>query len=103
VIAPQGAVCSIVDAKGPLDLNLLKSKSASFHWEFMFTRAMYETPDMIEQHELLCRIADDIDGGRLSTTVAERLSPINAAHLRLAHEKLESGRTIGKIVLEGWS
>jgi NADPH2:quinone reductase len=99
-IAPQGTICSIVETDSPLDLGPLKNKSAAFVWEFMFTRSMYETNDMIEQHRLLNRIAELIDAGELRTTVTERLEPINAANLRRAHEMVETGSTIGKIVLE---
>ncbi|WP_232276687.1 zinc-binding alcohol dehydrogenase family protein [Paenibacillus sp. 481] len=99
-IAPQGKICSIVDSPVPLDLSQLKNKSATFVWEFMFTRPMYNTLDMIEQHKLLNAVADLVDAGKVKTTVTERLTPINASNLRLAHAKLEIGRTIGKIVLE---
>jgi NADPH2:quinone reductase len=99
-IAPQGTICSIVETVSQLQLSLLKNKSAAFVWEFMFTRAMYETADMIEQHKLLNQVADKIDAGELRTTIAKRIEPINAANLRQAHEILESGKTIGKIVLE---
>lgn len=101
-IAPQGKICSIVDNKEPLQLNLLKSKSATFAWEFMFTRAMYQTPDMIRQQEILNEISRLIDRGKLMTTVNQVMEPINAANLREAHRLIESGRTIGKIVLSGW-
>ncbi len=99
-IVPQGKICSIVEMDCPVDLTLLKNKSVTFVWEFMFTRAMYETADMIEQHSLLNEIADRIDAGKLRTTLSERLSPINAANLREAHRRVETGKTIGKIVLE---
>jgi len=102
LVAPQGGICTIVENSAPLDLTPLKSKSAAFVWEFMFTRAMYTTPDMIEQHYLLSEIARLIDAGVLRTTVAEVLKPINAANLRQAHATLEAGRAIGKIVLEGF-
>lgn len=101
-IAPQGAICSIVDTTEPVPLQLLKSKSAAFVWEFMFTRSMFETDDMIEQHRILSEIARLVDDGALWTTLTERLSPINAANLRTAHAKLESNTMIGKLVLEGW-
>jgi NADPH:quinone reductase len=68
----------------------------------MFTRSMYRTPDMIEQHHLLDRIADWIDAGKIRTTLNKRITPIDAANLRRAHATLEGGRAIGKIVLEGW-
>lgn len=101
-IAPQGKICSIVDNREPLQLNLLKSKSATFAWEFMFTRAMYQTPDMIRQQEILNEIASLVDRGELKTTANQLMEPINASNLREAHKQIESGRTIGKIVLSGW-
>ncbi|AFH63074.2 zinc-binding alcohol dehydrogenase family protein [Paenibacillus caseinilyticus] len=101
-IAPQGKICSIVETDELLNLTLLKNKSVTFVWELMFTRSMYQTPDMIEQHKLLNDIARLVDGGVIRTTTSETLSPIHAANLRLAHAKLESGRTIGKVVLEGF-
>ncbi|WP_102868663.1 zinc-binding dehydrogenase [Pseudovibrio exalbescens] len=76
--------------------------TASLHWEFMFTRAMYHAPEMIEQHQLLTRVADLIDAGTLRTTLTTTLGPINATNLREAHRLVESGTMIGKVVLEGW-
>lgn len=102
IIKPQGHICSIVELSGQVDLNLLKSKSITFTWELMFTRSLFETDDMIEQHHLLNRVAELIDSGAIKTTLNQVLSPINAENLRLAHAQLESGRTIGKIVLEHW-
>lgn len=100
-IAPQGSICSIVGTE-PVDLDLLKSKSVSFSWEFMFTRSMYQTPDMIEQQRLLNDIAILVDEGELVTTVNKTISPINAANLRAAHQLIEQGHTVGKIVLAAW-
>jgi zinc-binding alcohol dehydrogenase family protein len=100
VIKPQGMICSIVENKEPLDLNLLKSKSVAFVWEFMFTRAMYQTEDMQKQQLLLNAISDLIDQGTLKTTLSQTLSPINAENIKKAHEAVETGKTIGKIVLE---
>lgn len=102
VIRPQGKIVSIVENEAPLDLNELKSKSATFVWEFMFTRAMFETPDMIEQHRLLTEVSALVDGGKLRTTLTETLGMINAANLRQAHARLESGRMVGKLALVGW-
>ena len=101
-IKPQGHICSIVETSSNLDLNLLKNKSVNFSWEFMFTRSLYNTDDMIEQHHLLNRVAALIDEERIITTVTDVLSPINAENLRKAHAQLESGTTIGKLVLENW-
>lgn len=102
LIRPQGGIVAIVENDGPLELGLLKSKSATFAWEFMFTRAMFQTPDMAKQSELLNETAALVDAGKIRTTLTETLSPINAANLRAAHARLESGRTIGKLVLAGW-
>ena len=102
VVVPQGRITSIVENEGALAQGILKQKSARFAWEFMFTRSMYKTDDMIEQHRLLNRVAEWIDAGKVRTTVKEVLSPINASHLRKAHAALERGQAIGKIVLEGF-
>ncbi|EPZ42126.1 zinc-binding alcohol dehydrogenase family protein [Alicyclobacillus acidoterrestris] len=99
-IAPQGKICSIVETDELLDLTLLKNKSVTFVWEFMFTRSMYETADMIEQHKLLNELAGLVDQGIVRTTVNEKLEPINAENLRKAHAMLESGSMVGKVVLE---
>ncbi|KZE73751.1 NADPH:quinone reductase [Paenibacillus elgii] len=106
-ITPQGKICCIVPTdkaswSGSLKMDLLFAKSVTFVWEFMFTRSLFHTEDMMKQHELLNDLADLIDDGKLKTTLNERLEPINAANLRLAHEKLENGRSIGKIVLENF-
>ena len=102
VIKPQGHIVGIVENAHPVDINLLKSKSGSFHWTFMFTRSMFHTPDMEKQGLLLNQVADLVDAGKIRTTHSETLSPINAANLRSVHVKLESGRAIGKITLSGW-
>lgn len=102
LVRPQGRIVSIVETRTPVDLGILMGKSLHFAWELMFTRPMYQTSDLIEQHRLLERIAGWIDAGVLRTTLNRRLGPIDAATLRGAHATLESGRAIGKIVLEGW-
>jgi NADPH:quinone reductase len=102
IIQPQGRMCCIVDTTEVVDLNVLKRKSISFAWEFMFTRPMFQTEDMVEQHKLLTQVAHWIDTGIVQSTMTETLSPINAANLRTAHARLESGHMIGKLVLAGW-
>ena len=102
VIRPEGKIVSIVENEKPLDLNTLKAKSATFAWEFMFTRSMFQTHDIQQQHELLNRAASLIDAGKLRPTLTETLTPINASNLRAAHARLESGRMIGKLALVGW-
>lgn len=99
LIRPQGRIVSIVENKKPLDLGPLMQKAAGFVWELMFTRSMFETPDRIEQHRLLSYVADEIDAGRLRTTVTDTLSPIDAENLREAHARIESGKAKGKITL----
>jgi NADPH2:quinone reductase len=80
----------------------MRAKSAAICFELMFTRPRFKTADMIEQHHLLNHVADWLDAGKLRGTMKQALSPINAANLRKAHAQLESGSTIGKVVLKGW-
>ncbi|TDW58659.1 zinc-binding alcohol dehydrogenase family protein [Oceanimonas baumannii] len=100
-LKPQGQF-GLIDDPETLNVRSLKSKSLSLHWEFMFTRSMYETEDMADQQKLLNEVAALIDQGVLKSTLGAHMGSISAANLRLAHEKLETGSTIGKIVLEGF-
>jgi NADPH:quinone reductase len=102
LIAPQGRFGLIDDPKG-FDIMLFKRKAVSIHHELMFTRAIYQTPDMDEQGRILDKMAAAVDDGRIKSTATERLGTINAANLKKAHAQLESGTTIGKIVLEGFA
>lgn len=101
VLKPQGRL-GVIDDPDSLDVMPLKRKSLSWHWELMFTRLLYETPDMINQHHLLNRVSALIDQGVLQTTVGEHFGAINAANMRRAHALVESGKARGKIVLEGF-
>jgi zinc-binding alcohol dehydrogenase family protein len=103
LVAPQGALVAIVANTKPLPMDAVRAKSATLCWELMFTRPRFKTPDMIEQHRLLNQVADMLDSGKLRCTLKETLSPINGANLRKAHQRLESGTMIGKLVLKGWS
>jgi alcohol dehydrogenase len=98
-IKPQGRICSIVENENPLNLGLLKSKSAGFIWEFMFTRSKFQTPDLIEQHRLLTRVAELVEQNVLRTTNTETVGLLTAQNLARIHRRLESGRTIGKLTL----
>jgi zinc-binding alcohol dehydrogenase family protein len=100
-IAPQGKF-GLIDDPPPLDINKLKRKSVSLHWELMFTRSLFQTPDMIAQHRLLTEVAELVDAGVIRTTFAEHFGKINAQNLKRAHELIESGKARGKIVLEGF-
>jgi len=101
VIAPQGKI-SLIDDPAAIDVRKLKRKAVSLHWELMFTRALFNTPDMVRQHEILDRIADLVDAGTIRTTVTERFGRIDADNLKRAHRLIESGRAQGKIVLAGF-
>jgi NADPH2:quinone reductase len=100
IIKPQGKIAIIVGTNALLPLGSLTNKSVTVVWELMFTRSMFETPDMIAQHHLLNEAADLVDRGVLKTTLAENFGPINAANLKRAHKRLEEGHAIGKVVLE---
>ena len=101
LIAPLGHLGLIDDTKGS-DFMALKPKSVSIHWEFMFTRSRFATPDMARQGEILDDLARAVDDGRLRSTLRKIVGPIDAAHLREAHRLVETGRVCGKIVLEGF-
>lgn len=102
VLRPQGRL-GVIDDPRSLDVMPLKLKSLSLHWELMFTRSLFETADMINQHHLLNRIARLIDQGILQTTLGEHFGVINAANMRRAHALVESNKARGKIVLEGFA
>jgi NADPH2:quinone reductase len=100
LIKPQGHITSITGSATPVALNKLKNKSVSFSWELMFTRAMFNTEDMIEQHVILTKIAELIDKKEIRSTVNHVLKGFTVANLKQAHALLESGKTIGKIIIE---
>ncbi|KTD62288.1 zinc-binding alcohol dehydrogenase family protein [Legionella shakespearei] len=101
VLKPQGKF-ALIDDPQQLDFRMFKLKSISIHWEMMYTRSMFKTPDMIRQHEILTEMARLVDSGQIKTTLAESMGVINAANLRRAHALLESGLSRGKIVLSGF-
>ena len=103
LLAPFGKIAMIDDPAEPLDVMKLKFKSQSLHIEFMFARSMFNAADMDEQSQLLSRVADLVDLGYIQTTSGKNLGTINAENLKAAHAELESGKTIGKIVLEGFA
>lgn len=100
-LAPQGQF-GLIDDPPPFDVGKLKRKSASLHWELMFTRSLYATADMIAQHRLLNEVAAMVDDGLLRSTLGEHFGRIDAANLKRAHALIESGKARGKIVLEGF-
>ncbi len=100
-IAPQGRFALIDDPK-TLDVVPFKRKAVSIHWEMMFTRPLYNTADMIEQHKLLTKIAELVDSGKIRSTLTETAGAINAANLKKAHALVETGKMKGKVVLAGF-
>jgi NADPH2:quinone reductase len=100
LIKPQGHIVSITGSATPVALNKLKNKSVTFSWEFMYTRSMYQTDDMEEQHRILNKLAELFDNGTLKTTLNTTLNGFTAENLKEAHRLLESGKTIGKVVIE---
>ncbi|MFT4256569.1 MAG: zinc-binding alcohol dehydrogenase family protein [Pseudoxanthomonas sp.] len=104
LLAPQGHVGLVVEPTAPLPIgDPYKAKCIGIHWEFMFARPRFRTADMDEHGKILARVAELVDAGRLQTTLTETLAPINAANLREAHRRLESGTTIGKLAVQGWA
>jgi NADPH:quinone reductase len=101
LIAPQGCF-GLIDDPTTLDINRFKRKSVSVHWEFMFTRSFFQTNDIAEQGKLLNEVSRLVDAGVLRTTMTERYSSIDATNLKQVHAMIESGKAIGKIVLEGY-
>jgi len=101
LIAPQGRF-ALIDDPAALNIMPFKRKAVSVHWEFMFTRSLFHTPDMEQQGHLLNEVSRLIDAGTLRTTLTGVLGSITAANLRQAHLLLESGTARGKVVLDGF-
>lgn len=101
LIAPQGRF-GLIDDPEELNVMPLKRKAVSLHWELMFTRSLFGTPDIAEQGKLLNEVAALVEAGRISSTATEVAGKIDAATLRAVHARIESGSTCGKIVLEGF-
>ncbi|MFB9080780.1 zinc-binding alcohol dehydrogenase family protein [Flavobacterium procerum] len=100
LIKPQGHIASITGSAEPVVLNKLKSKSVSFSWELMYTRSMFQTDDIQEQHNILNKTSDLLDNGVLKHTLKETLNGLTAENFKKAHKQLESGTTIGKIAIK---
>ncbi|WP_137166364.1 zinc-binding alcohol dehydrogenase family protein [Salinimonas lutimaris] len=101
ILKPQGKF-GLIDDPASISIGALKRKSISLHWEFMYTRSLFNTPDIQEQHTILNRVAELVDNQTLTTTLGEHLGVINADNLIKAHQIIESGKAKGKLVLEGF-
>ncbi|MCG9972394.1 zinc-binding alcohol dehydrogenase family protein [Christiangramia crocea] len=99
LIAPQGGICCVVNTTEDVDLNLLKKKSVSFHWELMFTRSMYQTRDMIAQHEILNRVKKMVEENSIKSTINRKFEGLSADTLKKVHRLQESGKSVGKNVI----
>lgn len=99
MMRPQGRFALIDDPAEPLDINVMKQKSLSLHWEFMFTRPMFKTKDIAKQGEILQQVASLIDAGKLRSSLNQTLAPMDAATLTKAHELIRSQRAVGKVVV----
>ncbi|KAB7898454.1 zinc-binding alcohol dehydrogenase family protein [Rouxiella sp. S1S-2] len=99
LIAPLGKICTIVENAKPLDQNQLKLKSASLHWEFMFTRSMYTTADIAEQGNILTQVAEQVDAGKVKTTLTETLAGLTPENIQAAHDRVLDGHMQGKVVV----
>ena len=102
LIRPHGSLLAIVGNRGPLSMDRLKQKSVRLCWEFMFSRCAEGGDGQLEQGRILDRLAELVEAGVIRTTLKQTLGPISAASLQQAHELLASGRTLGKIALQGW-
>lgn len=100
-LKPFGAL-ALIDDPATLDATVLKRKAISLHWELMFTRSSFQTPDMAKQGELLAEVAGLVDAGKIRSTANADFGAINAANLRRAHALIESGKAQGKVVLHGF-
>lgn len=100
IIKPQGHIVSITGSNNPLNINVLKNKSVTFSWEFMYTRSMFTTDDIDRQHQILNHIADLLDDGTIKTTLTTTLEGFTVENLKKAHQMQESGKTIGKTVIQ---
>ncbi len=99
VIKPQGSICLLANATEKYDINILKAKSITLVWEMMFTRSMYQTQDILKQHEILNEVSSLIDNKKIVTTITSSLSPINVQTITKAHNAIKGGSVIGKLVI----
>ena len=99
LMAPMGHLV-MIDGTDAFDMLAFKPKSLSATSESMFTRTQFHTDDIAVQGEILTNVAGLVDAGRVRSTMTERRSGLSAATLREATALVESGRMIGKVVVE---
>lgn len=101
LIAPQGRF-GLIDDPSEFSIMPFKQKSVSIHWEFMYTRSLFQTADITRQHDILTEMATLLDTGKIQSTATESLGTINAENLRKTHVLLESNKAKGKLTLAGF-
>ncbi|MGR2858450.1 zinc-binding alcohol dehydrogenase family protein [Erwinia sp. 1181_3] len=99
LIAPQGHICTIVENEKPLNMDHLKLKSAALHFEFMYTRSMFTTPDIARQGEILDATAALLDDGKLAGSLSKTLHGLSVETLTEAHQLVLDGHMRGKVVM----
>jgi NADPH:quinone reductase len=99
LIKPDGNIVSITENKKPINLKTLTRKRVNFAWEWMFSKSYYSIDNSISQKEILDKVAEYLDSGKIKSTVTKELSPINAENIRKAHQAVESGHMMGKVVI----
>jgi len=103
ITRPMGKMVTIVDCAGPLAMDIVKAKSLTFAWEFVFTKINCAVNNAVSHGNILAEITRLVDQAKLRTTLTRRLGKINSTNVRRGHELIASGRTIGKLALEGWN
>lgn len=100
LVAPQGRIGTIVETSDNLDISALQGKSAALMWELMFTRSLFGTQDMAQQGQILSRMARLVEDGVIETTQTQILSGLSAGTLKEAHQIIEGGAMIGKLIVD---
>jgi zinc-binding alcohol dehydrogenase family protein len=98
ILKPFGTVVSIEENKEPFNIDPLKNKGQQFKWEFMFAKGNYEH-EMQTQGDALNMISKLLEAGTLQSTLSQTFQGINAANILESYDLLDSGKTLGKIVL----
>jgi len=101
VMSSWGHIGSIVEEpSAPLPFSSMDafSRALTFSWEFMFSRPLRGWH--IEEHgRILGELKKAVERGEVGSGVNVR-KVLGAASLREAHELLESGKAVGKVVFE---
>ena len=97
ILRPFGSLV-LIDDPEKLDIVSFKVKALSVHWEFMFAKSMFGYKPGL-QGQFFNKLADLVDQNKIQSTLNLTLPP-SVESIQKAHELLESGSSIGKIVME---